>query len=52
MLLIIKIYNLLILEISLINPVLLSAYKDDSAFIYKSKASNKNLRFFFFLQAL
>lgn len=46
MLLIRKIYDLLILEISLINPVLFSAYRDDTAFA-KSKASDKNLRFFF-----
>lgn len=45
MLLIRKIYDLLILEISLINQVLFSAYRDDIAFA-KSKASNKNLRCF------
>lgn len=44
MLLIRKIYDLLILEISLINPVLFSAYRDIA--FAKSKDSNKNLRCF------
>lgn len=46
MLLIIKIYNLLILEISLINMATFSAYRHGGVFV-KSKASNKNPGFSF-----